>query len=795
MTTSVTPSFSSRAVNRILFLFCVCIAISGLIAVGKVGRNDNIKSRILQVFPAADTNGDGFISDREETVLSRRAMARYPNADKDGNGVLSPQEKHELLNLADQNAEKNPNKKSGMAMRGNVKTHEVKPSTKSSESPIRLGPQLVKPGEYGIGKQIPQLSFKDINGKTHSLAEFADRSAIVFAMTGTGCPLCLKYAPTLANIERQYRNQDVEFIFLNPNQSEQIQELSDAVQTHGFQGPYIQDGDRKLAIALKANTTTEVFVLDQARTLVYRGAVNDQYGFGYALQGPRRDFLIDALDAVLDGQIPATQATTSPGCELAYPSVEASKIPITYHNRISRIIQSNCLECHRAGGTAPIAFEQYVSVKDYAGMIADVLQRNIMPPWFAGPAVNEQHDSPHALRWANDRSLSDAEKNDLLSWINAGAPEGDPANKPLDKHFPEGWLIGKPDATFRLPEPIQVKATGTMPYQYATVETNLSEDKWVKAIEIRPSQVDVVHHVIVSVQSDSPTGRGVREFWTGYAPGNSTWFYPDGYARRLPKGARLRFEMHYTPNGRATQDQTQIGVLYSDAPPRHEVKVAAIANRNLRIPPGAANHQEVADLRLPYEAKILSFLPHMHLRGKAARYELVSGTRHSTLLDVPRYDFNWQLLYRLAEPLAVQRGDMIRFTGWFDNSSGNPANPDPTAVVQWGEQTESEMHVGYIEYVVPGAIAGEPIPALKSGHSVPQPDLSRSSDNNQHAIKIGGHSVQRKAVIDALKKLDKDKDGRVTRSQIPKKQIQIFNAIDANSDGVVTKEEVMRAID
>jgi len=782
-------------VNRTLFLFCVCIAITGLIAVGKVSRNDDIKSRILHLFPAADTNGDGVISDKEETALSLRAMARYPKADTDGNGLLSPQEKHELLNLAAQKAEKNPNGDSRNALRAIAKSDEVKPSTKSSESPIRLGPQLVKPGEYGIGKQIPQLSFKDINGKTHSLADFADQNAIVFAMTGTGCPLCLKYAPTLANIERQYRNQGVEFIFVNPNQSEQMQELSDAVQTHGFQGPYIQDGDRELPIALKANTTTEVFVLDQARTLVYRGAVNDQYGFGYARQAPRRDFLVDALDAVLEGQIPATQATTSPGCELSYPSVQAANTPITYHNRISRIIQANCLECHRGGGTAPMAFEHYVAVKDYAGMIADVVQRNIMPPWFAGPAVDEQHDTPHALRWANDRSLSDAEKNDLISWVNAGAPEGDPADKPLAKHFPEGWLIGRPDATFRLPEPIQVKATGTMPYQYATVETNLPDDKWVKAIEIRPSQVDVVHHVIVSVQSESLSSRGGKEFWAGYAPGNSTWFYPDGYARRLPKGARLRFEMHYTPNGRATQDQTQIGVLYSDEPPRHEVKVAAIANRNLRIPPGVANHQEVADLRLPYEAKILSFLPHMHLRGKAARYELVSGTRHSTLLDIPRYDFNWQLLYRLAEPLTVQRGDMIRFTGWFDNSSENPANPDPTAVVQWGEQTENEMHVGYLEYVVPGAIAGEPIAALKSGRSVPQRGTSRSSDNNQREIHLGGHSVQRKAVIDALKKLDRDKDGRVTRSQISKKQIPIFNAIDANSDGVVTKEEVMTAID
>ncbi|MCP4782349.1 MAG: redoxin family protein, partial [Fuerstiella sp.] len=220
----------------------------------------------------------------------------------------STKEKYALLNMAAQK-KRNQIASDGISVASAETTEpeEADSGTKPVESPVRRGPQLVKPGEYGIGKQIEQLSFTDITGRTHSLSDFADKTAIVFAMTGTGCPLCLKYAPTLASIERQYRSQDVEFIFVNPNQSEQRQDLTDAVQTHGFRGPYVQDANRELPIALKANTTTEVFVLDRARTLIYRGAVDDQYGFGYALQAPRRAFLVDALDAVLEGRTPAIQ--------------------------------------------------------------------------------------------------------------------------------------------------------------------------------------------------------------------------------------------------------------------------------------------------------------------------------------------------------------------------------------------------------------------------------------------------------------------------------------------------------
>jgi thiol-disulfide isomerase/thioredoxin len=253
------------------------------------------------------------------------------------------------------------------------------------ESPLRQGPHPVKSGEHGIGRQIPDLVFTDIAGKQHKLSDFASHKALAFAMTGTGCPLCLKYAPSLAAIEQQYLERGVAFIFVNPNESEQLEQLQDVVNTHGLQGPYVRDGKQQLLEALVAETTTEVFLLDRARTLVYRGAVDDQYGFSYALDAPRTSYLTDALDAVLALRTPRIQATTAPGCELFYEKTNESQTFVTYHNRISRIVQANCIECHRKDGIAPISLESYEEVKDYAGMIRNVIQRGIMPPWFAAP--------------------------------------------------------------------------------------------------------------------------------------------------------------------------------------------------------------------------------------------------------------------------------------------------------------------------------------------------------------------------------------------------------------------------
>jgi len=754
--------------------------------------NDSIAKRILQIYPSADTNRDGVLSKDELAALHRMALQRYPQADTDQDGVLSRSEQAVLLRKAA------AAKKKGTLndLLNPASPEPVLADRTFAESLIRQGPRPIKPSEHGVGRQIPDLSFTDITGKQHRLSGFASHKAVVFAMTGTGCPLCLKYSSSLAAIEKQYRDEGVAFIFVNPNESESGERFQDAVRTHGFQGPYISDGDKTLPTALAAETTTEVFVLDRTRTLIYRGAVDDQYGFAYALDAPRVSYLTDALDAVLAGRTPETQATSSPGCELFY--TKATTPPpasnVTYHNRVSRIIQANCIECHRTGGIGPIPLETYEQVKDYAGMIRNVVGRGVMPPWFAAPQPAGDEEETQSLHWSNDRSLSAQEKNDLFAWIKAGVPEGDSADAPLPKTFPGGWLIGKPDAVFEFPHPVPVKATGIMPYKHITVETNLAQDRWVQAIEVRPGRLDVVHHVIVSVRADEGEIDERDGYWGAYVPGNSTLVYPDGYARRLPKGAKLRFQMHYTPNGTATEDSTRIGLIFSKKPPRHEVKVVGIANPRISIPPHADNHPEVAELRLPYDVEVLSFLPHMHLRGKAARYEALTASGQKTLLDVPRYDFNWQLLYRLAEPLTLHRGDTIRFTGWFDNSSDNPANPDPGRTVRWGQQTEDEMHLGYVEYVVPGSKPGAPIAALKSGRSANRRNTDSPNRDAASEIQIAGRRIKRGALVKTLRELDRNGDGQLGRAEVPPGHLRVFEALDSNRDNVVTATEVNAVI-
>jgi hypothetical protein len=337
-----------------------------------------------------------------------------------------------------------------------------------------------------------------------------------------------------------------------------------------------------------------------------------------------------------------------------------------------------------------------------------------MPPWFAAPPPDGE-----TSHWRNDRSLAAADKADLLAWLAGDKPEGDPADAPLPRVFPEGWNIPAPDAVLELPRAVAIKAEGTMPYQVLRVETTFAEDKWVQAYEVQPTARAVVHHVIVKVHpkgakavADGDVASEREGFFAAYVPGNGHAVFPAGFAKKIPAGATVSFQMHYTPNGRATTDRTRLGLVFAKEPPRHVLQVIGLLNHRLRIPPGAARHPETATVTLPAPATILGFMPHMHVRGAGARYEAIlpDGTRR-LLLDVPQYDFNWQLPYRFAEPPTFPRGTRLVYTAWYDNSAGNPANPDPTKTVRWGPQTFEEMMLGYVEYYFPGrTLAGPETP-------------------------------------------------------------------------------------
>ena len=567
---------------------------------------------------------------------------------------------------------------------------------------ITSGPEILKPGEVGIGRKVGNFSFTGMDGAEHQLTEVRDHKAVVFAMTSATCPVSKRLLPSLAELQPALAKQGIPLVLVNSFSSETAEQIKEQLATVDLDSPYVHDTDLSVAKALDATTTTEVFLIDSRQTLVYRGALNDQYGIDYSVDEPRVRYLEDAVKSFLEGTAPAIAATAAPGCELDLGERTGALVgdTITYHRDVSRILQRNCVQCHNDGGIAPFTLDDFDEVSDRARVIKRVVSEGTMPPWFAAPPK----EGPNP--WANDHSLSAAEKETLLAWLDSpDQPLGDPADAPLPLKFPNEWTMGEPDLIVPISKAYDIKATGFMPYQRDVVETTLTEDKWVTGYEILPSERDVVHHVIVQVFEPGTQVRDRSEaqgYWAAYVPGNSAVRYPEGFARKFPAGAKVHFQIHYTPSGTAKKERLKLGLHFADSTPKYELRTLAVADRKLNIPPGAEAHVESTSRRVPFDIPALGFMAHMHVRGTAFTYELIhDGGESEMLLDIPRYDFNWQLRYELKEPKLLPQGSFVKVTGIFDNSENNKANPDPKRTVKWGDQTFEEMLIGYVEYFVP----------------------------------------------------------------------------------------------
>lgn len=449
------------------------------------------------------------------------------------------------------------------------------------------------------------------------------------------------------------------------------------------------------------------------------------------------------------------------------PTSKKAQKEVVYYGDIDKLVQEKCLPCHREGGVGPFKLDSYNEVKKRAAMLNRVIAEGIMPPWFAKNS---------AAPFVNDNSLTKAEKERFATWVSAGMPEGERSQASKAPTFVADWTIGKPDAVFKIPQPVKIPAEGILPYKIVDVPTNFTEDKWVEKIEVLPGDRSVVHHVLVFARNPGANRfadelEGVGGYFGIYVPGNSALVYGNGLAKQIPKGAVLRFQIHYTTNGAETTDQTKIGLVFAKSAPKQEVRTGSLANLALFIPAKANNHRVEAKLVVPADVQILSFLPHMHLRGKAAKYELVeSAGSKKTLLDVPKYDFNWQLNYVLKKPLAVSEGQTLVYTAWYDNSAENPANPNPNKLVTWGEQTDDEMHLGYVDYIVPGQKPGE-------GKNIIRPGLRNEARNRVEQV---------------FNQLDRNKDGSVTEAEAGAFWSRI-KAADANGDGKLTLEEAKKS--
>ncbi len=573
------------------------------------------------------------------------------------------------------------------------------PGTKEEKElePIKQAPKLIDHRQWRVGALIDDVRFMDTDGKAGMLSDYKGK-VLVIAITNASCPICKKFAPTLNELHAAWAEKGVAFLLLNPMEHETLEDCKGAVKRYGFKARYVHDPKGTMARALKADTTGDCFVLDGARTLRYRGAVNDQYGFGYSLDEPRINYLNNALADVLAGREVYAPATWAPGCELDLEPSEPSG-EITWHNRVSRIVQANCESCHRAGENGPFELVTYGDVKGNRAMIKRQVSQRLMPPWFANPEHGE---------WANDRRLSDVDRSALIAWIDNGCPEGDANEAVAPRKWAKGWMIGEPEVVIELPEVEKIPRKGKVEYQYQQVITAFGEDRWVQAMEIRPTSPQNVHHVLVFLEfpkdhprrSEQPNDRGgLNGYFMGMVPGLGHIAFEPGFGKFIPKGATLHFQLHYTTNGEDAEDRTKLGIIFCKEKPKVEITTKGIANPFFSIPPGADNHEVKSSFVLDKKMRVLSFSPHMHVRGKAYKYValLPDGTER-ILLDVPRYDFNWQLLYVLREPIDLPKGTKITCTGWFDNSDKNPANPDPKATVRFGEQTWEEMQIGYVNW-------------------------------------------------------------------------------------------------
>jgi hypothetical protein len=409
-------------------------------------------------------------------------------------------------------------------------------------------------------------------------------------------------------------------------------------------------------------------------------------------------------------------APTSLSPQNIRPAVNESTPPLFYRD-VLPILQNHCQVCHRTGEIGPMPLITYAQTQPLARAIATAVSQKTMPPWFADPAVGH---------FANDPSLSTEEIATLVSWADSNAPAGNASDAPAPRQWMPGWVIPHPDTVIKMPKPVALPAHGDVDYTYEIVPTHFTEDKWVQFSEIRPSSRENVHHAVVYVRppnstwlKNAPIGvpftgadmsggqdRNDTHFTTAdillvYAPGSSPDNWPEGAAKFIPAGSDLVFQMHYMTHGHAVTDQTSVGIVFAKQPPTQRVLTLQLTNDHFVIPPGAPDFRVEVHGSLPNDAVLLSFFPHMHLRGKRFEYNILHpGSAPETLLRV-NYDFYWQLSYRLLHPLPLKTGTILEAVAWYDNSKNNPHNPDPDVAVRWGDQTYDEMMVGFFDVGVP----------------------------------------------------------------------------------------------
>jgi mono/diheme cytochrome c family protein len=542
-------------------------------------------------------------------------------------------------------------------------------------------------GAVAPGEHVDNFALLDQNGKFHDLYYLSDMKAVVLMTHDNECAAANAAVPGLEQAKAAYGSRGVEFLMINPDDArtavaEKVKSLSTSI-------PVLVDEAKLVGESLQLKHAGEVLVIDtKGWKVAYRGPVAQGKSGGTAL-------LSGALDSVLAGQPVKKARVATRGCGIKVAKQGKSGSKISYSQQVAPLLADNCVTCHREGGIGPFAMTSYNVVQGFAPMIREVVRTKRMPPW---------HADPHVGVFGNDRSLSIEEAQTIVRWIEAGAPRGkgpDPLAE-LHKSWPE-WSFGEPDLVVDIPA-YDVPATGIVDYQHYTVPNKTGRDIWVRATDVVPGDRAVLHHVIVGVfdpalPEQQRMMRATSPELGAYVPGNGPSLYPEDTGVLVRKDEMFMFQMHYTTSGKATRDATRFGLYFHKEPPKYQYRTLPIANPKIKIPANTKEHPESMAQEFPREMLLYKLTPHAHFRGRASQFVArYPDGREELLLSVPKYDFNWQTTYELKTPKVLPAGTKIVHSTVYDNSSQNPANPDPNRVVPWGQQSFDEMLYGVVQY-------------------------------------------------------------------------------------------------
>lgn len=546
------------------------------------------------------------------------------------------------------------------------------------------------------GQAVADFALIDQSGRFHHLYSYAHAKAIVIYAHALDCPIVDQDVPALKKLKSRFSEQGVEFFMINANPDEPRSRLAEFVDRQTLEISILSDDAQLVTEDLRLLKAGEVIVVDPKTWSVrYRGDVGDRADDANGVDG----YLAQALSALISGERVQVANRTGPGCLIDFIDDSVSQHQtISYAQQVEPILRDRCIACHRQGGIGPWAMDSHAALKAWAPEMRRVIMTKTMPPWHADPDVG---------KFAYDRSLSAAQQRTLIHWIDQGTPAGSGPDPLAETPAPpvEAWPLGEPDMVIKLPT-IKIPPTGIFAWQFKKMPLPTTEDKWVRAVHLRPSNKEATHHVFAFVeypksaqQQEPDWGQGANSFFAAYVPGMTVHPFPHGSGQFLPKGSVLSFQRHYITIGYPTEDNLELALYFHDKPPPIEYKMVSAINMGINIPPHVQRHVESAQVTLKEEGEMHAIYPHMHYRGKAMSFtaQFPDG-RTEPLLSVPNYNFNWQTTYQLEPPKRFPAGTKVSVQAEFDNSANNPVNPNPDNNVKWGMLSDDEMLVGYIVY-------------------------------------------------------------------------------------------------